>query len=72
MNQIFYLVISGRNTRMNVTVYIGGVTSYEFRRCLSILRQHRRCDLRILNGCGTELLSLVGNSLSERMHYFVL
>lgn len=70
-NQIFYLVISVRNTRMNVTLDIGGVTSYEFRRCLSILRQHRRsAELRILNGCGTELLSLVGNSLSERMHYF--
>ena len=46
LNQIFYLFIPGRKTRMNVTVDIGGVTSYESSRFLSILRQDCRCELR--------------------------
>lgn len=53
---------------MNVAVDNVGVTSHELGGCLTILRENGRRELGILNGNGTDLLTLAGNSLSERMH----
>src|SRR5215831_21282751 len=53
---------------MDVAVDTVGVTSHKLGRRLAVLRQHRRCQLGISNGDGTDLLIFVRDPLSERMH----